>query len=46
MGVQRILWLQGFRSGLDKQEAEVFSAIRHREYDDCRRVGRDNCLSP
>ena len=43
---QRILWLQGMRNKVDTQEAQVFSDIRKREYDDCRRAARDNCLPP
>ena len=42
---QRALWLMGQRNRLDTQEAEVFQQIRHREYDDCMRAGRDNCVN-
>jgi hypothetical protein len=41
---QRALWLMGQRNRLDTQEAEVFKDIRRREYDDCMRAGRDNCV--
>ncbi len=41
---QRILWLQGQRNAVDRNETEVFRQIRKREYDDCRRAGRDNCI--
>lgn len=43
---QRVLWLQGLRNQVNSEEAKVFSDIRKREYDDCRRAGRDNCLTP
>ena len=43
---QRIVWLQGLRGKVDTQEAQVFADIRKREYDDCRRAARDNCLHP
>jgi uncharacterized protein len=43
---QRILWLEGLRNQVNAQEAAVFADIRKREYDDCRRAGRDNCLTP
>lgn len=43
---QRIVWLQGLRNNVDTQEAKVFADIRKREYDDCRRAARDNCLIP
>ena len=42
---RRILWIHGLRNALDREEAEVFSAIRKREYEDCRSAGRDNCGS-
>ena len=40
---QRALWLLGQRNRLDKEEAEVFSQIRRREYADCTSAGKDNC---
>ena len=42
---QRALWLLGQRNRVDTEEAAVFSQIRKREYDDCIRAGRDNCVS-
>ncbi len=40
---QRVLWIQGLRNAVDRDEAEVFSHIRKREYEDCQRAGRNNC---
>ena len=40
---RRVLWLAGQRNAVDRDEAEVFSAMRRRAYDDCMRAGRDNC---
>jgi uncharacterized protein len=40
---QRALWLIGQKARIDKDEADVFSQIRRREYEDCARAGRDNC---
>lgn len=40
---QRALWILGLRNRVDTQEAEVFHQIRQREYEDCKRAGRDNC---
>jgi hypothetical protein len=42
---RRVLWIYGLRNAVDRDEAEVFSNIRKREYEDCRRAGRDNCGS-
>jgi hypothetical protein len=36
----------GLRNRVDKEEAETWRQIRKREYDDCKRDGRDNCLVP
>ncbi len=41
--VQRAHWIMGLRNRVDKEEAETFRQIRKREYDDCKRAGRDNC---
>jgi TPR repeat protein len=41
---QRALWILGLRNRVDVEEAEVFRQIRRREYDDCKRAGRDNCV--
>lgn len=43
---QRVLWLRGQRNRVDRDEAEVWRQIRTREYDDCKRAGRDNCIAP
>lgn len=43
---QRVLWLRGQRNRVDREEAEVWRMIRTREYDDCRRAHRDNCIAP
>ncbi len=43
---QRALWLGGLRARVDAEEAQVFSDIRHREYEDCRRDHRDDCVLP
>ncbi len=43
---QRALWLMGQRNRLDKEEAEIWRQIRQREYNDCRRAGKDNCIIP
>ncbi len=40
---RRILWLTGQSKAADREEAEVFRAMRHSAYDDCTRAGRDNC---
>ena len=40
---QRVLWLAGQRNAVDREEAEVFQAMRRSAYDDCTRAGRDNC---
>jgi TPR repeat protein len=40
---RRVLWLGGQRNAVDRDEAEVFRAMRQRAYDECMRVGRDNC---
>jgi hypothetical protein len=43
---QRVMWLRGQRTRIDREEAEVWRQIRTKEYDDCRRAGRDNCVAP
>ena len=40
---RRVLWLAGQRNAVDRDEAEVFRAMRQSAYDDCTRAGRDNC---
>ena len=40
---RRVLWLAGQRNAVDRDEAEVFGAMRRRAYDECTRAGRDNC---
>jgi hypothetical protein len=40
---QRVLWLHGQRTALDRQEAEVFAQMRKAEFDSCTSAGRDNC---
>jgi len=41
---QRVLRLQGQHNEVVRGEAEVFRQIRAREYQDCKRAGRDNCI--
>ncbi len=43
--VQRAHWIMGLRTRVDKEETETFRQIRKREYDDCKREGRDNCVA-
>ena len=44
--VQRAHWIMGLRNRVDKEEADTWRQIRKREYDDCKREGRDNCMAP
>ncbi len=40
---QRVLWLAGLRNAVDRDEAEVFRAMRKSAYESCTQAGRDNC---
>lgn len=41
---QRILWLSGQRSRVDRQEAEVFRDMRKMQYEACQRSGQGSCM--
>ena len=43
---ERMAWLGRLRQQVDKSEAETMWNIRKREYDDCRRAEKSNCIDP